>query len=217
MTEKRFNFIKDTVARNLKTPISDGNKILSIGEVLDELNKLNKESEQLKLQILNMEEDRNYYKSKASSLEEGYLQLQDRKIRLKKENNEFKQRIKRFENYKKASDKFTKEVEEFFEKHGFDTVNFDAIDEIFDNVDCHYEMCIELKNENEQLRKENNELKKEKEDWKHNCLIHTSENSILWNEISILREQGAKSSDAFENYLNNLKNKDKKLKHYKSK
>ena len=47
MTEKRFNFIKDTVAENLKTPISDGNNILSIGEVLDELNKLNDENEQL--------------------------------------------------------------------------------------------------------------------------------------------------------------------------
>lgn len=53
-----------------------------------------------------------------------------------------------------------------------------------------------------------NELNEEKEDWKHNCLITTSENSILWNEIFILMEQGAKPSDAFNNYL---KNKNKKL------
>ena len=56
-----------------------------------------------------------------------------------------------------------------------------------------------------------NELHEEKEDWKHNCLITVSENSILWNEISILQEQGAEPSDAFKNYLNNLKNKNKKL------
>lgn len=56
-----------------------------------------------------------------------------------------------------------------------------------------------------------NELYEEKEDWEHNCLKTVSENSILWNEISILREQGAEPTNAFKNYLNNLKNKHKKL------
>ena len=56
-----------------------------------------------------------------------------------------------------------------------------------------------------------NELYEEKEDWEHNCLKTISENSILWNEISILQEQGAEPSDAFKNYLNNLKNKNKKM------
>lgn len=56
-----------------------------------------------------------------------------------------------------------------------------------------------------------NELSEEKEDWKNNCLKSVSENSILWNEIFILREQGAEPSDAFKNYLNNLKNKNNKL------
>lgn len=56
-----------------------------------------------------------------------------------------------------------------------------------------------------------NELYEEKEDWKNNCLKTVSENSILWNEISILREQGAEPSDAFKNYLNGLTNKIKKL------
>lgn len=56
-----------------------------------------------------------------------------------------------------------------------------------------------------------NELVKEKDDWKNNCLKSVSENSILWNEISILREQGAEPSDAFKNYLNDLKNKNNKL------
>lgn len=56
-----------------------------------------------------------------------------------------------------------------------------------------------------------NELNEEKEDWKNNCLNTVSENSILWNEIFILREQGAEPSDAFKTYLNALKIKIKKL------
>lgn len=51
----------------------------------EENEQLRKENEQLKLQMLNMEEDRDYFKSKASSLEEGYIKLQDHEIRLKKE------------------------------------------------------------------------------------------------------------------------------------
>ena len=56
-----------------------------------------------------------------------------------------------------------------------------------------------------------NELHEEKEDWKNNCLKNVNENSILWNEIFILMEQGAETSDAFKNYLTDLKNKNKKL------
>lgn len=44
----------------------------------------------------------------------------------------------------------------------------------------------------------------EKEKWKSNCSHMINENSILWNEISIMREQGAKPSKAFEQYLNSL-------------
>lgn len=49
-----------------------------------------------------------------------------------------------------------------------------------------------------------NELNEEKEDWKINCLKTVSENSILWNEISILREQGAEPSSAFQQYLDSI-------------
>ena len=49
-----------------------------------------------------------------------------------------------------------------------------------------------------------NELYEEKEDWKNNCLNSVSENSILWNEISILREQGAEPSSAFQQYLDSI-------------
>lgn len=54
-----------------------------------------------------------------------------------------------------------------------------------------------------------NELYEEKEKYKSNCSEIASENSILWNEIFILREQGALPSDAFEKYLDSLKNKGK--------
>ena len=67
------------------------------------------------------------------------------------------------------------------------------------------------KNQLLEIVNEFNELNEEKEDWKNNCLKSVSENNILWNEISILREQGAEPSDAFKNYLNGLKNKNKKL------
>ena len=49
--KKRFTFIKDTVAPNLKTPIVFSNKTMSIGEVLDKLNELSDENEQLKHHI----------------------------------------------------------------------------------------------------------------------------------------------------------------------
>lgn len=49
-----------------------------------------------------------------------------------------------------------------------------------------------------------NELYDEKEDWKANCLSNVNENSMLWNEIAIMREQGTKPSDAFEKYLDKI-------------
>lgn len=52
------------------------------------------------------------------------------------------------------------------------------------------------------LHEENEQLKEEKEKWKSNCSLAVSENSILWNEISILCEQGAEPSEAFNDYLN---------------
>lgn len=62
-----------------------------------------------------------------------------------------------------------------------------------------------------ELAEENKKLKQVAEKNKKLKQEVASENSILWNEILILRKQGALPSDAFENYLNNLKNK-KKLK-----
>ena len=48
MTEKRFKFISDSVAQNLKTPICDNGQPLILGEVLDKMNELSRENEQLK-------------------------------------------------------------------------------------------------------------------------------------------------------------------------
>lgn len=83
--------------------------------------------------------------------------------------------------------------------------------ELMEDCACQYREIQKLESENDDLRTKMKELHDEKEDWKNNCLKSVSENSILWNEISILMEQGALPSDAFKNYLNNLKNKNKKL------
>ena len=48
MSKKRFTFINDTVAPNLKTPIVFNNEIMSISEVLDKLNELSDENEHYK-------------------------------------------------------------------------------------------------------------------------------------------------------------------------
>lgn len=69
-----------------------------------------------------------------------------------------------------------------------------------------------LRDSNIYLKRSNKKIRKEKEDWKNNCLQSVSENNILWNEIFILMEQGVEPSIAFKNYLNGLKNKNKKLK-----
>ena len=70
-------------------------------------------------------------------------------------------------------------------------------------TDCKYGMFDKL--DREQIIRvidKLNSLYNDKEDWKHNAMELSNENSILWNELSIMREQGAKPSDAFENYLN---------------
>ena len=56
----------------------------------------------------------------------------------------------------------------------------------------------------EQLRNENKQLLKEKEDWKGTCITASNENSILWNEIHILMEQGAEPSQSFKEYLESV-------------
>lgn len=75
MTEKKYKFLKDNVATNLKTPILCNGEKMTIGEVLDELNKLNDENEELcnfNLHQINQE-------------------LQEENNRLKLKNNRLKQ------------------------------------------------------------------------------------------------------------------------------
>ena len=75
--------------------------------------------------------------------------------KLHKENKKLKQRIKQFENYKEASDKFTKEVEDFFERHEIDGVNFDIVDTVFEGFEFYSDQYDELKKQNKELEKEN--------------------------------------------------------------
>ena len=89
------------------------------------------------------------------------LEIVDKLNELSDENKELKQRIERLENYKEASIKFTKEVEDFFERHEIDTVNFDILDIVFDNFDFYADQYDELKKQNKELQRENEQLKQE--------------------------------------------------------
>ena len=70
---------------------------LTCEDVVDRLNDLNDENQELKTEnkelkrkALDMEMDRDYYRTKSASLEEGYLQLQRENDRLLKENEQYK-------------------------------------------------------------------------------------------------------------------------------
>jgi len=68
--------------------------------------------------------------------------------------NELYEENQLLRNFKEKSDKFTEEVENFFEKHDIDTVNFDLIDEEFELY----------QKENEQLKERNNRQCKQLDD-----------------------------------------------------
>lgn len=63
-------------------------RVLSNKQILKILNSLIDENEQLKRKALDMEMDRDYYRTKSASLEEGY-------IRLQRENEQLKKSVKR--------------------------------------------------------------------------------------------------------------------------
>ncbi len=76
-----------------------------------------------------------------------------------------------------------------------------------DTVECLnnlHEENVFLKEQRHKDIKDFEELLEEKESWKSQCVSASNQNQILWNEISIMREQGAKPSDAFENYLEEI-------------
>lgn len=76
------------------------------------------------------------------------------------------------------------------------------------DLDNHDSVIKFMRNQSDKIKKlekENEQLRKELEDWKSNCLSTINENSILWNEIAIMREQGAKPSSAFEEYCSKFK------------
>ena len=88
MTEKRFKM----VSFGFLTSFEDNGVKMTHKQIVECLNNLHEENEQLKSKLFDIGEDRDYFKAKASGLEEGYLQLQGREIRLKKENEQLKQR-----------------------------------------------------------------------------------------------------------------------------
>ena len=75
MTEKRFQWYKDTVALNLKMPIMDNGKKLNIGEIFNELNNLNDEKEQLKSICQDHKDHAHDFKADCGRLEKENEQL----------------------------------------------------------------------------------------------------------------------------------------------
>ena len=78
----------------------------------------------------------------------------------------------------------------------------ELIDEL-DEVDGVFEYDIFIGEVVDKL----NELYDEKEYWKSSCCLGMSENSILWNELFCLMEQGANPSPAFEEYMETIRDK----------
>ena len=165
MTEKRFRISQgytDRFCHDWKK-----NKLSNFKQTIDCLNELTEENEQLKQENqfwlktayhvdTIAHEDRDYAK-----------RMHKQNKQLEKENKELKQRIGGLEDYKEASIKFTQEVEDFFKRHEFDTVNFDLIDIFFDGFEFYSDKCDELKKENKELKqaiKEVLELLKEEVD-----------------------------------------------------
>ena len=84
--ENRLN--KKNIKFRTQNPVWD-NEIedtLNVFEMITEMNKLSDKNCQLKRKALDMEMDRDYYRTKSASLEEGYLQLQWENEKLQKEN-----------------------------------------------------------------------------------------------------------------------------------
>ena len=79
------------MTNNDKVNIDDIIGIVKTNESTDSVTLKNEaQLEITEKKLLNLEDERDYYKSKASSLEEGYLILQDKNDRLEKENNDLK-------------------------------------------------------------------------------------------------------------------------------
>ena len=94
---KRFQwvYIKDNTLELRDNGIVNVFNNERLEELLNELHNENQElkteNKELKRKALDMEMDRDYYRTKSASLEEGYLQLQRENDRLLKENEQLKQ------------------------------------------------------------------------------------------------------------------------------
>ena len=86
VSKKQFTFIKDTVAPNLKTPIVFSNETMSIGEVLDKLNRFSDENEQLKQENEKLQGEYDYLLWLYNGLGCEYDWLKEENEELKKKN-----------------------------------------------------------------------------------------------------------------------------------
>lgn len=160
MTEKRFVYYEHKGADYiLDNPNTELDFIEMLGDALETEEIVDKLNELSQLNY-NLTENAREYQKIARIVDKQNKQLE-------KENKELKQRIGGLEDYKEASIKFTQEVEDFFKRHEFDTVNFDLIDIFFDGFEFYSDKCDELKKENKELKqaiKEVLELLKEEVD-----------------------------------------------------
>ena len=97
MTKKRFNFSHSDVALNLKTPIIDNDKKLSIGEVLGVLNVQHEEITKLKHQLSKTQSK--YDKSKTDEVK--VLVETENTVLLDK--NEFEEYVRRHNELKRRN------------------------------------------------------------------------------------------------------------------
>ena len=96
--KKRFTFIKDTVAPNLKTPIVFNNETISIGEVLDKLNELADENEQLRKENDMFSCELSVSANKEISRNCRIAELEEENEQLKQQNNQQYEQLSRLYN-----------------------------------------------------------------------------------------------------------------------
>ena len=79
MSESQFKFDRDTVAPNIKTPIVFNEERMTIGDILDKLNELNKENKLYYQQGIELQSKNKALKKECKEFKEGYDDL-NRKV-----------------------------------------------------------------------------------------------------------------------------------------
>lgn len=196
-----------------------------IGSLSEQISDLECKNEQLKKDNKEYIRGLNLRKVELQSWKSDVRELREQNCRLEKENEQLKQKLLSKEDiiqqmkiklkddyytkWKKTNLNYIKVCEELYEENRA----YEKLSEENEQLKKELEkiclvnelLSMDLKESEHELWKENEQLKKELEDWKSNCLSTIDENSILWNEIAIMREQGVKPSSAFEEYCSKFK------------